>query len=106
MNILHNKYDTIENIIFKQGLRITSLELNPEHDKLLIYLNTNMTLVAPTKNYKGLKNASVKRLKNYRLISDGVGIHWPDLDEDLSLKGFLKEFLNQKLKSHRKMVLA
>jgi len=106
MNISHNKYDAIENIIFKEGLRITSLEISPENDKLFIHLNTNLIFVAPTKNYSGLKNASVKRLKNYRLVGSGVGIHWPDLDEDLSLKGFLKEFLSQRVKTKRKLVIA
>jgi hypothetical protein len=106
MNISHNKYDAIENIIFKEGLRITSLEIGPEKDKLFIHLNTHLTFVVPTKNYIGLQSASIKRLKNYRLIGNGVGIHWPDLDEDLSLKGFLKEFLSQKVKTKRKLVIA
>ncbi len=106
MNISHNKYDAIESIIFKEGLRITSLEINPENDKLYIHLNTDLTFVTPVKNYKGLKNASAKRLKNYKLVGSGVGIHWPDLDEDLSLKGFLKEFLSQKVKTRKKLVIA
>lgn len=106
MNISHNKYDAIENIIFNEGLRITSLEVSPEKDKLFIHLNTNLTFVTPTKNYIGLKNASSKRLKNYRLVGSGIGIHWPDLDEDLSLKGFLKEFLTQKVRSRRKLIIA
>lgn len=106
MNISHNNYDAIENIIFKEGLKITSLEISPENDKLFIHLNTHLTFVAPIKNYSGLKNASVKRLKNYRLIGSGIGIHWPDLDEDLSLKGFLKEFLSQRVKTKRKLVIA
>jgi len=42
-----------------------------------------------------LAQASVENLNNYRLIADGVGIHWPDVDEDLSLKVFLKEELLQ-----------
>ena len=59
-----------------------------------------------SKNFIGLKNASVKCLKNFRLVGSGVGIHWPDLDEDLSLKGFLKEFLSQRVKTRRKLVIA
>ena len=106
MNTLYDKYDAIEHIIFQEGLRITSLEISPESDKLFIHLNTNLTFVAPIKNYSRLKNASIKRLKNYRLVGCGVGIHWPDLDEDLSLKGFLKEFLSQKVKTRKKLVIA
>ena len=103
MNISYNKYDAIENIIFKEGIRIASLEISPENDKLLIHLNTNLTFVAPIKNYMGLKNANIKRLKNYRLIGNGVGIYWPDLGEDLSLKGFLKEFFNSKSQGAKKV---
>lgn len=106
MNISQNKYDAIENIIFKEGLRITSLEFSPKNDKLYIHLNTHLLFVTPTKNYSRLKDASVKRLKNYRLVGNGAGIHWPDLDEDLSLKGFLKEFLSQRVKTKRKLVIA
>ena len=106
MSISLNKYDAIENFIFKEGLRITSLKISPENDKLFIHLNTNLIFVTPTKNYAGLKNASAKRLKNYRLVGSGIGIHWPDLDEDLSLKGFLKEFLTRKVNSRRKLIIA
>jgi len=88
-----------------EGIKISSLKLSPANDKLLIHMNNNLTFITPIKNYKGLKNATAKRLKNYRLIGDGIGIHWPDLNEDLSLKGFLQEFLRQKIKSRRKYVL-
>jgi hypothetical protein len=36
-----------------------------------------------------LLHASVAQRNNYELIGDGVGIHWPDVDEDLSIAGFL-----------------
>ncbi len=106
MNTSHNKYDAIESIIFKEGLRITSLEISPQNDKLIIRLNTNLKFETPTRNYKGLKNASGKRLRNYKLIGSGIGINWPDLDEDLSLKGFIKEFLTQNIKTRKKLVIA
>ena len=93
MNTSHNKYDAIENLIFNEGLRISSIKLSPNHAKLFIQLNTDLVFITPIRSYKGLKNASIKHLKNYKLIAGGTGIHWPELDEDLSLKGFLKEFL-------------
>jgi hypothetical protein len=45
-----------------------------------------------TKAFKILKspNASEKQLLNFQFIGGGTGIHWPELDEDLSLKGFIK----------------
>ena len=105
MNTSHNKYDAIESLIYKEGLKITSIKISPANDKLFIHLNNDLTFITPTKNYKGLKNATAKRLKNYKLIGAGIGIHWPDLDEDLSLKGFLQEFLRQKIRSRRKLVI-
>ena len=38
-------------------------------------------------DFKLLKNATLQKLENYE--NEGVGIYWKDLDEDLSLRGFL-----------------
>ena len=100
------KYDAIENLIYEEGLKIKAVGISKEKDKLLIYLNNELTFITPVKNYQGLKTALPKQLKNYRLIGNGVGIHWPDLDEDLSLKGFLQEFLRQKIRRRRKYIIA
>ncbi|MBN8577016.1 MAG: DUF2442 domain-containing protein [Cytophagales bacterium] len=40
-----------------------------------------------------LANATEKQLHQYKLSR--TGIHWPELDEDLSLRGFLKEELQK-----------
>ena len=37
-----------------------------------------------------LRNASEEQLKNLELICNGTGIHWPDLDEDLTILGILE----------------
>ncbi|MEX2567726.1 MAG: DUF2442 domain-containing protein [Cyclobacteriaceae bacterium] len=39
-------------------------------------------------NIKRLFGAKEEQLN--RFVNDGIDIHWPDLDEDLSLRGFLK----------------
>ncbi|WP_390937069.1 DUF2442 domain-containing protein [Parapedobacter soli] len=43
--------------------------------------------------YPRLKGATGDQLRNYQLIGKGTGVHWPYVDEDLSLKGFLKNSL-------------
>ena len=106
MNISHNKYDAIENLIFNEGLRIESLEISPKLDKLFIHLNNKQIFIAPIAFYKGLSKGSSRQLKNFKLIGSGTGIHWPDLNEDLSLKGFLKEFLRQKVNSKMKLIIS
>ena len=99
MTISHNRYDAIESLIFNEGLRIQSLEFSPANDKIFILLNNNLVFVTHVNNYKGLKNATLKRLKNFKLIGSGTGIHWPDLDEDLSLKGFLQDEIRKIVKN-------
>ena len=46
-------------------------------------------------NYERLRNASKSQLQNFE--TDNIGIHWPDLDEDLCYEGFFKsESMNDK----------
>lgn len=40
-------------------------------------------------DYPRLKYASRQQLEGY--VSDGIGIHWPELDEDLSFEGFFRK---------------
>ena len=37
-----------------------------------------------------LERATPEQRRNYQLIADGIGAHWPDIDEDLSARGFLE----------------
>ncbi len=105
MNTLVNKYDSIENIIFKENLKITSIRFSISLDKMYVHLNNGHSFVVPTKKYKRLTNVLEESLKNYQIIADGTGIHWPDLDEDLSLKGFFKDFLVQQIHTEIELVL-
>lgn len=36
-----------------------------------------------------LSGATPEQRKNYKLIGDGQGVHWPDIDEDISAEGML-----------------
>lgn len=90
-----NNYGPIESIIFESGLSIKGIEIKRDFNKLFVFLNTEHILVLPLSLYSRLKEATVKDLQNFTLIAGGTGIHWPNLDEDLSLKGFLKDALTQ-----------
>ncbi len=91
MSISENNFDSLERVIFENGLRIVSLYFQMELDLMLIVLNNKKVINRPISSSQRLKKASLESLNNYKLISNGVGIHWPELDEDLSLKGFLQE---------------
>jgi len=36
-----------------------------------------------------LTESSVKQRNNFVIIGNGIGIHWPDIDEDISAEGML-----------------
>ena len=59
-------------------------------DRLEVYLDDGRIIFVPIQWYPRLAEASKKELQNFEWIGKGVGIHWPDLDEDLSIEGFLK----------------
>jgi Protein of unknown function (DUF2442) len=53
------------------------------------HLNDGRTLGIPIEWSPRLRKGTPQQRSNYRLIGRGIGINWPDLDEDLSLKGLL-----------------
>lgn len=99
-------FDTIDSLIFEEGLRIQAIDFHPELDLMTIYLNTKAVFSQNISSYKLLKNANKSQLLQYELIGGGTGIHWPLLDEDLSLKGFLQDELRKVVKSKKDSIAA
>ena len=97
----NKQFDAIDNLIFAEGLRIQALDIHPELDLMTVYLNTKAVLTQPISAYKLLKGAEISQLLQYELIGGGTGIHWPLLDEDLSLRGFLHDELRKVVKGSR-----
>lgn len=57
---------------------------------LIVDLVDGRTLSVPIVWYPRLLNATAAQRNNWRLIAGGFGIHWPDVDEDLSIEGLLR----------------
>lgn len=94
-----NNFDSIEKLIRDEGLRIESVIIQPELDTMLVILNTNAILHQRISSYERLKTDNNAALFQYELIGNGLSIHWPMLDEDLSLKGFLRDELRNVVKN-------
>jgi hypothetical protein len=92
---MQNNYDSIERLIYEEGLRIETIDFHPDLDLMLVVLNTKVVLQHHISTYKLLKSADPTTLRQFELIGNGTGVHWPSLDEDLSLKGFLKDELKK-----------
>ena len=57
--------------------------------KMYVMLHDGRELGVPLEWFPKLRDCSEKERQNWRLIGNGVGIHWEDLDEDLSVAGLL-----------------
>jgi hypothetical protein len=58
-------------------------------ESLTVTFTDGRQLVLPLAWYPRLMHGTPAERNNWRLVGDGVGFHWPDLDEDLSVEGFL-----------------
>ena len=58
-------------------------------DTLTADLSDGRTISVPLTWYPRLVHATMAERCNWRLVGGGEGIHWPDLDEDLSVEGLL-----------------
>lgn len=58
-------------------------------DTLSVDLVDGRTISVPTAWYPRLAHANSGERSRWRLIGQGEGIHWPDLDEDISVENLL-----------------
>ena len=56
---------------------------------LVVDLVDGRTITVPVTWYPRLAHGSSADRAHWRLIGEGEGIHWPDLDEDISVEGLL-----------------
>ncbi|TSA38761.1 MAG: DUF2442 domain-containing protein [Porphyromonadaceae bacterium] len=58
-----------------------------ENGMVCVLLNDNREVRFPAFLNKKMKNASVDQISEIEIICKGTGLHWPQLDEDLSVTG-------------------
>ena len=73
-----------------------AIELHPQahtikctDSDLIVGLLDGRTISAPLVWFPRLSQATPEQLDNWELLRDGDGIHWPEIDEDLSVAGLL-----------------
>jgi hypothetical protein len=65
-------------------------DVNFTADSLSVSLKDGRTITVPLAWYPKLLHASNDQRLNWKIAGAGYGIHWPDLDEDLSMEGLLR----------------
>jgi len=66
-----------------------ALSVEVTEDELGVSLTDGRRLYVPLVWYPRLLRATSEQRQNWEFIGDGEGIHWPDVDEDLSVAGML-----------------
>jgi hypothetical protein len=60
-------------------------------DSLVVTLADGRQVSAPLEWFPRLRDATAKQRNNWRLIGRGIGIHWEDIDEDISVRTLLAQ---------------
>jgi hypothetical protein len=78
MNTLNNNSD----------IRIKTVDF--KNEMIIVGLMDGRIISVPLIFYPRLFNANIEQRKNWKISGGGYGIHWHDIDEDLSSEGLLR----------------
>jgi hypothetical protein len=70
-------------------MAVVTVAVSFDNNKLHVQLSDGREIIAPLEWFPRLQDATSAQRENYRLIGRGVGIHWEDVDEDISVEGLL-----------------
>jgi Protein of unknown function (DUF2442) len=68
----------------------TAVDVTVTDERLVVILADGRELAAPLTWFPRLTEATHEQRRNWRLIGRGNGIHWPDVDEDISVASLLR----------------
>lgn len=61
-----------------------------DESRLIVDLADGRTIAVPIAWYPRLLDATPQQRAHWEVVGAGFGIHWPDIDEDLSTEGLLR----------------
>jgi len=71
-------------------LQAKATDVFVEKGWICVRLEGDREIRFPASKNRRLRNATPAQLANIELICNGTGLHWPDLDEDLSVLGIIE----------------
>jgi len=63
-----------------------AIDISFTKDVLHFVLVDGREISAPSEWFKRLRYANEKDRNNWRLIGNGIGVHWPEIDEDIAVR--------------------
>jgi hypothetical protein len=71
-------------------IRPKAREVSVGDDELTVLLADGRKISVPLAWFPRLLHATADQRRNFQLLGEGEGIHWPEIDEDLSVAGLLR----------------
>jgi len=68
---------------------VDAVDVRFSGDDLVVHLSDGRTISAPLTWFPRLLEATEEQRCNWRFIGRGIGIHWEDIDEDISIRNLL-----------------
>ncbi len=68
---------------------LSILKLTVTDEMLTATISDGRIISIPVAWFDRLRNGTLEQLQKFEISPSGYGIHWPDLDEDISVKAFL-----------------
>jgi len=78
------------NISSPRAVVVLAINVQFDADRMHVQLSDGREITVPLEWFPSLRDATDVQKNNWRLIGAGVGIHWDDLDEDISVQGLLQ----------------
>ncbi len=69
---------------------VLATNLRFSQESLIVDLADGRSVTLPLSRYPRLVHPTKQERENWEMLFDGEGFRWPDLDEDLSVDGFVK----------------
>jgi hypothetical protein len=66
------------------------VDVSVSEDDLSVLLADGRRVIVPLAWFPRLLHATAEQRAGWRIIGDGQGVHWPEIDEDLSVAGLLR----------------
>lgn len=67
-----------------------AIDVSFSETKMILFIEDGREIAFPLEWFPKLRNAKPEQLKNWRFIGEGEGIHWEELDEDISVENLLE----------------
>jgi hypothetical protein len=76
--------------LLNSAIKATAKNISFKNEMLCVELLDGREVNVPIIWFPKLSHATKEQLNNWRFIGNGVGVHWEELDEDISVEGLLK----------------